>query len=279
MLMPIGSFAGVTGLSVRSLRRYDELGLLRPARVDPATGYRWYAPEQVRVALKIRTLRSLDLPLGEVRRVLEGDDERAILSAHLERIEGRVAGDTAIAEELRRLTGAAERPAGGDVLYRIEIKEIPAQELAVIAAQVPAVELRPWLRAAFEELFAHAGEQGIGPPFAIHPPPDDAGTVAAEAALPVARGVEPHGRIEVRHEPGFRALVALHRGPYDTLSRVRGALSTAIGEQGIEPVGSPREVYLGDPAEHELTEVVWPIDVTAEWRPHERLFTEPLPAG
>ena len=45
-LMPIGRFARLTGLTVKALRHYDEVGLLRPAAVDPDTGYRSYAPDQ-----------------------------------------------------------------------------------------------------------------------------------------------------------------------------------------------------------------------------------------
>src|SRR5581483_10250461 len=65
-LMPIGRFARLTGLSVKALRHYDELGLLRPAAVDAATGYRSYSAGQVRAAETIRTLRRLELPLDDV---------------------------------------------------------------------------------------------------------------------------------------------------------------------------------------------------------------------
>ena len=61
--MGIGEFAGVTHLSIRTLRRYHDAGLLEPARVDPATGYRSYSPEQVPTAQVIHQLRALDLPI------------------------------------------------------------------------------------------------------------------------------------------------------------------------------------------------------------------------
>ena len=58
-LMPIGRFARQTGLSVKALRHYDEVGLLRPAAVDPGTGYRSYSAAQVEPAETIRLLRRL----------------------------------------------------------------------------------------------------------------------------------------------------------------------------------------------------------------------------
>jgi effector-binding domain-containing protein len=143
------------------------------------------------------------------------------------------------------------------------------------------VQLSRWISAAFRELFECVGEQAAGPPFAISPAPDEEETVAARAALPVVGDVVPRGRVMLRHESRFRALVALQRGPYEKLPEVHRALWNAIHDQGVEPAGEPREIYLSDPAEvgdpaHYLTEVVWPIAFDADWRPHEGLFTKPL---
>jgi DNA-binding transcriptional MerR regulator len=69
--MPIGRFARRTGLSIGALRHYAETGLLTPARVDPATGYRYYREEQVPVARRIAALRALDVPLAVIREVLD----------------------------------------------------------------------------------------------------------------------------------------------------------------------------------------------------------------
>jgi hypothetical protein len=59
-LMPIGGFARLCRLSVKRLRHYDDLGLLRPAWVDPDSGYRYYRADQAREALSIGLLRSPD---------------------------------------------------------------------------------------------------------------------------------------------------------------------------------------------------------------------------
>ncbi|WP_240780190.1 MerR family DNA-binding transcriptional regulator, partial [Nonomuraea zeae] len=71
-LLPIGQFAQLGRLSVKQLRHYDELGLLRPAYVDAETGYRYYRASQAREALSIGLLRSLDVPLPVVGQVLSG---------------------------------------------------------------------------------------------------------------------------------------------------------------------------------------------------------------
>nr|WP_308189566.1 MerR family transcriptional regulator [Streptomyces sp. CB02980] len=68
-MLTIGDFARASRLSARALRRYDELGLLPPARVDPFTGYRYYAVEQLERARLIAWLRRIGMPLAEVGRV------------------------------------------------------------------------------------------------------------------------------------------------------------------------------------------------------------------
>jgi len=91
-LLTIGRFARLTGLSVGALRHYDEQGLLRPARVDEATGYRSYQREQVGPARTIRRLRDLELSIDEIRVLLATDDpehHRALLSTHRDRIQAR----------------------------------------------------------------------------------------------------------------------------------------------------------------------------------------------
>jgi DNA-binding transcriptional MerR regulator len=89
----IGRFARMTGLSVGALRHYDEIGLLTPAEVDPATGYRRYARSQLEEAQSIARLRDLEVPLDTIRAVLGSDDpdeRRRLLAAQRARVEARV---------------------------------------------------------------------------------------------------------------------------------------------------------------------------------------------
>ena len=88
----IGRFARLTGLSVGALRHYDELDLLRPAWVDPETGYRSYGRDQMETARTIVRLRDLEVPLETIRAYLGTDDpgeRRRLLHVHRGRIEAR----------------------------------------------------------------------------------------------------------------------------------------------------------------------------------------------
>ncbi|MCP2322283.1 DNA-binding transcriptional MerR regulator [Hamadaea flava] len=91
-LLTIGQAARLAGVTAMALRHYDAIGLLRPAVVDPATGYRRYEQDQVDQARRIRQLRALDLPLDVVRRLLESDLDtvREALRQHRTRVDARI---------------------------------------------------------------------------------------------------------------------------------------------------------------------------------------------
>ena len=110
-LMPIGRFSRLTGVGIKALRHYDEVGLLVPAAVDDETGYRFYSPEQVDTAEAIRVLRRLDMPLDEIRSALAADDPAALreaLVSHQRQIAIRDAALRASRAELRRLIDGRE---------------------------------------------------------------------------------------------------------------------------------------------------------------------------
>ncbi len=93
-LLPIGRFARLTGLTVGALRHYDDEGVLAPADVDAATGYRRYRRDQLATARAIAALRDLELSLPAIRSLLESDDpagRQAILGDEKRRLEARTA--------------------------------------------------------------------------------------------------------------------------------------------------------------------------------------------
>ncbi len=101
----IGTVARLAQVSVRTLRHYDDLGLLRPARVDPLTGYRYYTPDQVvRLLHRILVLRDLGVPLSQVGQLIDDDvtveQLRGILPLRQAEARARLTAQT---EQLRRV--------------------------------------------------------------------------------------------------------------------------------------------------------------------------------
>ena len=89
--MGIGAFSFRSGLTIPALRHYDEVGLLPPAIIDPQTGYRRYRPDQVRTARLICGLRAVDLPVEEIRQILDLGDPviEGVLEEHRRRLANR----------------------------------------------------------------------------------------------------------------------------------------------------------------------------------------------
>lgn len=94
------------------------MGLLEPDQVDPDTGYRYYAPDQIPAAQIIRRLRDLDMPIPDVTAVLATADTAArgeLIAAHLDRLETELARTRSAVESLRNLL---RRPATAAVEHR-----------------------------------------------------------------------------------------------------------------------------------------------------------------
>jgi DNA-binding transcriptional MerR regulator len=102
--LTIGAFARLTGLSAKALRHYDALGLLRPAAVE-ANGYRAYDRDQIETGRRIRRLRDLDVPLEEIRAVLDDPSQAPKrLDAYAREVEADLFRRQRILHRLRNLT-------------------------------------------------------------------------------------------------------------------------------------------------------------------------------
>jgi DNA-binding transcriptional MerR regulator len=100
-MLTIGAFAKACRLSPKALRLYDELDLLRPARVDPDTGYRYYAVGQLEQAQLVAWLRRLGMPLAEIRQVCRLHDRDSTAAAReIRAYWARVEAETAVRRDL-----------------------------------------------------------------------------------------------------------------------------------------------------------------------------------
>src|SRR5699024_8355137 len=131
----ISAFAQRVGLTPSALRFYDDCGVLRPARVDPASGYRYYSAEQQRPARLLRHLREAQTPLADITPVLTGRAAQAqdMLNAHSLRLRAEAdAAHAALDTALRLITGTARTVLG-----------LGGAELASAVRQVHPAAARP----------------------------------------------------------------------------------------------------------------------------------------
>ena len=144
-LMPIGIFSRMTGLSHRALRLYADRGLLAPAHVDEATGYRYYDVHSIRAAEMIRLLRRLGVPLGEMRLYIDAaatDRLEETLTQQKQRLE----------QEQTRLDAALKLLGRIDELDGM-FRAAPAVELVALAPELCLHWTGTMARAEFHESY------------------------------------------------------------------------------------------------------------------------------
>lgn len=265
-LLPIGRFSQITRLSIRMLRHYDEVGLLKPAMVDPDSGYRYYSLSQLTEAQRIRLLRSLEMPLEEIRELLWAPDARAIqeqLERHRSRLQQQIAQYQQVIAALENLEA---QPLGET--YPVHIRQEAAQPVLTKRLHTSFEAMKQGLGTVFAELYGalnHQGLRPVGPPFVLyHSAEFNEDDLDYEPGIPTERlAVAPAGLSAYSLAAG-PVLYTLHAGPYDTIERAYQAVTAWMQEHGHGAAGPPREVYLvgkgqvENPAEYR-TELLWPI--------------------
>ncbi len=129
----IGEFARRSRLSVKALRLYDEMGVLVPARVDAASGYRYYDRAQLEQARLVAMLRQLDLPLAAIKELLACDpiDAAERLAAHWREAETAHDARRELATYLVNRLSARR-----SVMYEVGTREMPARSLLCLKRNV-----------------------------------------------------------------------------------------------------------------------------------------------
>jgi DNA-binding transcriptional MerR regulator len=270
--VPIGAFSVMTGLSRKTLRHYHEAGLLEPASIDPATGYRHYATSQVRTAEIIRRFRALDMPVADVKAVLAAPDaaaRNAVIAAHLRRMEAQLDQTRQAVGALRELLdpGAAPRPG-----IAVEFRTEPPLRVAAISETVRHDDVDQWWRTAMDELHAAVRAAGTAPTgpagglYATELFAEEEGT--ATLYLPVGADIAGSGRVRMTVLPAAELAVAVHPGPHAGAGRTYADLGTFVAERLIAVDGPVRERYLvgtDDTADESRwrTEICWPVLRTA----------------
>ncbi|MCV7279910.1 MerR family transcriptional regulator [Mycolicibacterium flavescens] len=260
--LTIGEFATLTHLSVRTLRRYHEAGLLEPAYVDPATGYRYYTSQQIPTAQVIHRLRQLDVPLAEIRSVLATDDphRRAeVIAGHARRLEKELARTQAAVVSLRRLLNP--EPPSIDV----ELRSLPRRTVAAITGRVEFGRSLAWYDEAMAELdAAFPPAERTGPPggqYANALFTHGAGTMTVYRPVREPRA---SGRIEVIELAPAELAVTVHAGPHDDLDVTYGRLGDWVVTHALTVDGPVHESYLVGPrdttdSDEWRTEIGWPV--------------------
>jgi DNA-binding transcriptional MerR regulator len=270
-LIPIGRFAQITHLSVKALRMYAKAGLLRPAYVDPESGYRYYRLYQAALAARIRLLRLVEMPLEDIRVVVHASDPvvmQAHLATHQQRLTTRITRDQQSLVLLQRLCDQPD----AFLSFEVQLKEVPDQPLLSVSAQAAPGMVGQAIGAAFGTIIPVAVKRGVyvpdAPPLIIvhqdTPEGGHTGGIAFEAGVPITRLIEGRQGIVSTVLPGGMVASVVHVGPYHELELIYPMLGAWIEAHGYRIAGPLRNLLLTNPTQladptgyH--TEVQWPL--------------------
>lgn len=138
-MFKIGEFSKLTQVSIRMLRYYDEMGLLKPSQIDPWTGYRMYSVEQIPVLNKIVYLRDSGFNVAEIAVALTNEEEQQLieqLNAKYTQIENTILEEK---EKLKKIELAKKELVHkkSEMHYNISLKSIPAYQVLSLRRVVP----------------------------------------------------------------------------------------------------------------------------------------------
>lgn len=270
-MFTIGDFARHGRVSVRMLRHYDAIGLLRPARVDPHSGYRFYGAGQLARLNRVIALKDLGFTLDQVRSIVDeevgADELRGMLRLRRAELEAAVAETTArlgqVAARLRAIESEGHMPT-----QDVVVKSLPAvrlAELSGIAASYEPTAIGPVIGPLFQELCARlsaAGLTGFGPGLAYYEDaPDGGGAVRVHAGVVVSPDATAPDVDFVELPPVERAATVIHRGPMDDVVSTYQALTAWTAAHGHRSAGCTRELYLESPEDRSewVTELQEPL--------------------
>jgi DNA-binding transcriptional MerR regulator len=258
--LTIGEFARATHLSVRTLRRYHESGLLEPATVDASSGYRYYTVDQIPSAQVIHRLRELDVPLAEVAAIIATDDpdRRAdLVAVHLDRLQETLERTRAAVTSLQQLL----RPAAGDL--QVELRTEPARLVAGITGILSLDGVLRWYDGAMAELDAAVAEP-LGPPGGHYDNDLFAeGRGRVLVYYPVADAPS-YGRVRPVELPAVELAATVHHGSHDDIDVTYGRLATWVHEHALAVAGPVQETYAVRPQDDPdpaawRTGIAWPV--------------------
>ncbi|GAA3384864.1 MerR family transcriptional regulator [Streptomyces racemochromogenes] len=275
-MFTIGDFAKHGRVSVRMLRHYDALGLLRPARVDPVTGYRSYEAGQLARLNRVIALKELGFSLEQVGAVLDekvtAQELRGMLRLRRAELETAAAEAAArlVQVETRLRTIESEGTMSADEIVVKSLPPVRLAELSGVAASFAPQDVGPVIGPLYEDLCRRIEAAGVvpaGPGLAYYEeaPGGEPGAVLVHAGLPVAPAVRAEdlgAGVRIVGLPGVeRAATVVHRGPMDGVLPTAQALARWIDANGHRSAGYARELTLACPQDPQewVTELQEPL--------------------
>ena len=274
-MLKIGEFSKIAQVSIKTLRYYDQIGLLNPAQIDRFSGYRYYTLSQLPRLNRILALKDLDFSLDQVHELLNTDLSTAALQKLLQsksielrqRIQDNHSRLLRVENRLQQLEESVITQSP------VVLKSAPKYLIATVRQVLPTMQvLTEWQCATLEEIHRHLkrqGEPAAGPEILIYHQDEfcdvdvdvEVGTILRETRRNIEQGLEDSSiRIHTLH--GVNQLAtAIHMPTTTALTKTYASLTHWTQINGFRPIGPWRELtYTQElPATERVIEVQRPV--------------------
>ena len=268
-MLKIGDFSKLSRVSIRMLRHYDEIGLLRPVRIDPDSGYRYYGEAQLPIAGRITALKDMGFSLGAIGEILDCHADKNILERHLrlKQAELRELSEQT-AYRIRLLDTALDRLRKDETMqYDVTLKTFPERYAATVRMRIPAYEMEGALWSVL-----------VSETAPLHMVPDDPcycsvvfhdqeyreSDVDVEAQKTVRGSYPDTEHVRFKMLPAVTVASATCKGSYEQMGDVMAAVAAWVRDNGYEWNGPAFNIYHVSPHETDdpnefVTEICYPV--------------------
>lgn len=270
-MFKIGVFSKMNKVTVKTLRYYDEIGLLSPSYVDDATGYRYYSGSQLPRLHRILALKQIGFSLHEIITAMSQDISTAEMLQHLQAKQVEISKN--IAAERKKLLQVQAylkilKQEANDMGYDVILKELPAVIVASMRRIIPDYNT---FNEIYPEMGAYMMEQKVkcttpGYCFTLYHDGEYKETnIDVEICEAVTAAARDSDKIKFKKvEAVPTAACVIHKGPYNTIGLAYSAVTKWIEENGYTVTGQPRESYIDgiwnkENPEEWITEIQVPV--------------------
>ncbi len=268
-MLKIGDFSKLSRVSIRMLRHYDEIGLLRPVKIDPESGYRYYSENQLPVAGRITALKDMGFGLSAIGEMLENyldkdSLERRLLLKQAELLEQ----SRQTAYRLRLLDTALERLRKDETMqYDVTLKTFPQRYAATVRMTIPTYEMEGMLWSVLVRETAPLHLIPDDPCYCsvtFHDSEFKESDVDVEAQKTVKGHYPDTEHVKFKTLPSVTVASATCKGSYDQMNAIMEAVANWVKDNGYAFDGPAFNIYhvspheTSDPNEF-VTEVCYPV--------------------
>lgn len=242
-LYKIGMFAAMNHITVKTLRFYEEQGLLMPAQINQENGYRYYTLSQMAVIHQITALKQAGFTLEEIARINSGADEEGVLRKKKSELIAKIAELT---RQIAVVDGFLSRQKTG-LAAPVLVKTIPETTVAAMKIRLASYDSLFEVMPEMGSLMEKAGCECAIPEYCftnyLEPGYKDT-DILVEICEAVTGAKQEIGGLYFKTLPEIQAACVFHRGSYGTLPESYEAVLRFIEENGYEIAGQIRESYL-----------------------------------